>query len=59
MLHLASTGLSGSVGVWGGAVGAVAPDSSLVERDQVVAERIGEPDPSDCPRPAPVQRHRS
>jgi len=45
-----------SVGGWGGAV---APDSSLVERDQVVAERIGEPDSSDCPRPAPVQRHRS
>lgn len=59
LLHLAPTGLSGSVGGWGGAVGAVAPGSPLVERDQVVAERIGEPDPSDCPRPAPVQRHRS
>lgn len=55
MLQLAPTGLSGNVGVWGGAVGAVAPDSAVAPRDQVVAERIGDVDITDCPQPLPAK----
>jgi hypothetical protein len=55
MLQLAPTGLSGNVGVWGGALGAVAPGSAVAPRDQVLAERIGDVDVTDCPQPLPAK----
>ncbi|MGB3838620.1 MAG: hypothetical protein WA930_05870 [Rhodanobacter sp.] len=48
-LHPTPTGLGGTSAIWGGAVGAVAPDSSPVPPDIISATRIGEPDIAKCP----------
>lgn len=48
-LHLSPKGLAGTGAIWGGAVGAVAPDSPPVPPDIVSAVRMGEPDIAKCP----------
>ena len=49
-LGLTPAGLGGTSGIWGGAVGAVAPGSEAPQRDGVTASRVGEPDLSRCAR---------
>jgi hypothetical protein len=48
-LRLTPTGLGGTGALWGGPVGAVAPDSPPVPPDIISAARVGEPDIAKCP----------
>lgn len=56
MLRLSAVGLTGRATIWGGVAGAVQGASSPIVFDQVVARRVGEPGPGDCPRPPPRRR---
>lgn len=56
-LNLAPKGLHGTGLVEGGAIGPVAPDSAPPARDEVIAERLGDPDIKWCaPLPKPDVR---
>ncbi|MEO8777983.1 MAG: hypothetical protein ABI389_04845 [Rhodanobacter sp.] len=48
-LHLSPEGLTGTGAIWGGAVGAAAPDSPPLPPDIISAVRTGEPDMAKCP----------
>ncbi|HET8764638.1 MAG TPA: hypothetical protein VFM52_05415 [Rhodanobacter sp.] len=52
-LELAPKGLSGTGMVWGAAVGPLAPGATPPPRDEVAAERLGDPDIKRC---APLPR---